>query len=536
MVSAAASPSVANPSTVEAEVIRIRELLESRRYADAEAAARALAVRVPENRDVLYSIAVSLRYLTQDPRGARDALERLERFIPKFSRLYQERGHCYVALKDAPRAIDAFLRAVQHQPGAACELVHARGPVPHDRADRTMRPWRPPMSPPCKHLPPEVVTATSLFSDGELLPAENIVRAYLLKHGNHIEAMRLLARIGMEREVLDDAELLLEAVLQLAPDYQRRALRLCPRAGGAAQVLSARASNSRRSCKLEPAQQTTTRPSTPPRASVSASTRRPSRSTGSCSSMRRGRPICTCRWPMRSRPSGRREESIEAYRAAAAARPNYGDAYWSLANLKTYRFTDEEIARHARRGSRRRPRDSSIAITCASRSARHSRIAASMRNRGAIMSAATPSRRSESRYRPGDHRDQHAAADRGLHPRVLREPRGHRATREPDPIFIVGLPRAGSTLLEQILASHSHVEGTQELADIPRIVARAAGTRSRPRQSPLPAACSASMAAGGILRLGEKYLDDTRVYRERQAARSSSTRCRTTSGTSASST
>jgi tetratricopeptide (TPR) repeat protein len=71
-----------------------------------------------------------------------------------------------------------------------------------------------------QRLPPEVTQATSLFSDGELLPAENIIRAYLLKHGSDIEAMRLLARIGIERDVLDDAELLLDAVLQLAPGYQ----------------------------------------------------------------------------------------------------------------------------------------------------------------------------------------------------------------------------------------------------------------------------------------------------------------------------
>ncbi len=74
------------------------------------------------------------------------------------------------------------------------------------------------------NLPPEVVTATSLFSDGDLAPAEEIIRAFLLRHGNHPEAMRLLAKIGMARDVLDDAELLLEAVLMLAPDH--RAARL----------------------------------------------------------------------------------------------------------------------------------------------------------------------------------------------------------------------------------------------------------------------------------------------------------------------
>jgi hypothetical protein len=70
------------------------------------------------------------------------------------------------------------------------------------------------------NLPPEVVTATALFSDGELSAAEAIVRPFLLKHGNHVEAMRLLARIGLAHDILDDADVLLEAVLTLAPDYQ----------------------------------------------------------------------------------------------------------------------------------------------------------------------------------------------------------------------------------------------------------------------------------------------------------------------------
>ena len=68
-----------------------------------------------------------------------------------------------------------------------------------------------------KTLPPEVVTATGLFSDGDLAAAEKMIRAFLLRHGDHIEAMRLLARIGMARDVLDDAEMLLEAVLERAP-------------------------------------------------------------------------------------------------------------------------------------------------------------------------------------------------------------------------------------------------------------------------------------------------------------------------------
>ena len=122
--------------------------------------------------------------------------------------MHQERGLCHVARKDAPQAIDALLRAVNINPALAHELAHAGGRLSPDAATRQMRRPPPPMSRRCSNLPPEVVTATSLFSDGELAPAEQIIRAFLLRHGNHPEAMRLLAKIGMARDVLDDAELL----------------------------------------------------------------------------------------------------------------------------------------------------------------------------------------------------------------------------------------------------------------------------------------------------------------------------------------
>jgi len=82
----------------------------------------------------------------------------------------------------------------------------------------------------------------------------------------------------------------------------------------------------------------------------------------------------------------------------------------------------------------------------------------------------------------------------------------------PDPIFILGLPRAGSTLLEQILASHSQVEGTQELADVPRIANELQG-REPDMANPRYPGILAQMSAEDFLRLGEKYLNDTRIYR-----------------------
>src|SRR5215468_9808635 len=102
-------------SPIELEVARIRELSKSRRHSEALAAAEALAVEAPANRDVLYLIAANLRCLNRIP-DALAALQRLEEQHPQFSLLYQERGHCYVSLRDAPRAIDAFLRGVDLNP------------------------------------------------------------------------------------------------------------------------------------------------------------------------------------------------------------------------------------------------------------------------------------------------------------------------------------------------------------------------------------------------------------------------------------
>jgi tetratricopeptide (TPR) repeat protein len=205
------------PSPIEAEVQHIRALLEQNQFAPALAAAQALLVRVPENRDVLYMIAVSQRYLNRIPE-ALTTLARLEQLHPKFPRLFQERGHCHVALRSAGEAIEAFERAVNlnaalpaswkalqvlyRMTGRTVEADNAAGRVASLAA-----------------LPREISTACNLFADGEIYDAERIVRRYLLTHGNHIEGMRLLAQIGMELDILDDAELLLESILVLAPDY-----------------------------------------------------------------------------------------------------------------------------------------------------------------------------------------------------------------------------------------------------------------------------------------------------------------------------
>ena len=501
-----ATESAANFSPVEAEVRRIRTLVEQNRFAEAFEATEAQCRLTPDNRDANYMRAVSLRYLQRVPE-ALAVLDHIEKTHPGFSRLYQERGHCYVALRDAPRAIDAFMNAVKRNPAlpASWRTLQTLYRMTGQNENAGMAAAQVEA---LAQLPGEVVTANALFADGELVPAEAIVRAYLLEHGDHVEGMRLLARIGLEHGVLDDAETLLAAALERAPDYRAArydyAITLLRRHKPLPAIAELE-----KLLLLEPGN-------------------RAYRTTYATATVGLGdheQALRHYRELLVDAPRaadlhlsiahslkalGRQQEAIEAYRDAAKARPNYGDAYWSLANLKTYRFTDEEIGR-MRAGeadSATAPVDRyHLCFALGKALEDHGEFAESYRyyERGNEL------KRAEIRYRP-EPVERNTRLQKEICTREFFAARRGVGCDDPDPIFIVGLPRSGSTLLEQILASHSQVEGTMELADIPRMVQGLAG-REPDEAEPRYPRVLAEMQPEDFQSLGRKYLADTRVYR-----------------------
>src|SRR5580698_3621924 len=104
-----------SPSPVELEIRRVRELTKARRNGEALGALEPLLSQFPENRDLLYLEAMNLRFLSRF-QEALAVLEKLQQLHPRYSRLYQERGHCQVALRNAPAAVEAFLRGVNINP------------------------------------------------------------------------------------------------------------------------------------------------------------------------------------------------------------------------------------------------------------------------------------------------------------------------------------------------------------------------------------------------------------------------------------
>jgi tetratricopeptide (TPR) repeat protein len=502
-----AAASSAPPSPIETEVQRVRKLLEGSEFAPALAAAQALRVQVPENRDALYMIAVSLRYLQRIPE-ALTALAELEKHHPDYSRLFQERGHCYVALRSAERAMQAFLRAVNLNPSlrASWHALEVLFRMTGRRADAENAAREVAK---LANLPPELLTAFSMFADGEIVAAEHLVRQYLLTHGNHIEGMRLLAQIGMKLDVVDDAEFLLENVLRLAPDYHAARYEY-------ALALLKRHKHVRAREELQKLLQ------------IDPDSRiyRTAHATVCTGFGDYAQALPLYREILAETPDdpelhlsiahalktlGQTQEAVESYRAAAAVRPHYGEAYWSLANLKTYRFTDAEIARM-------RAAEGAANIRPVDRYHLCFALGKALEDRGeyaesfAFYERGNALKKNECRYRP-EPLERNARLQASVCTREFFAARQGVGCPDPSPIFIVGLPRSGSTLIEQILASHSRVEGTMELADIPRLVQDLRG-REAVDSAPRYPGVLAELAAEDFRRLGEGYLRDTRVYRQ----------------------
>jgi tetratricopeptide (TPR) repeat protein len=202
--------------------------------------------------------------------------------------------------------------------------------------------------------------------------------------------------------------------------------------------------------------------------------------------------------------------AVAAYEEAGRLKPDYGDAYWSLANTKTYRFSDDAIE-HMRRSEsdKRFARDDRIHFSFAAGKAFEDigDYAASF----ACYERGNALKSQQTGYDP-DNTSAMVDAQIAHCTRSLFEERGGMGCDAPDPVFILGMPRAGSTLLEQILASHSRVDGTLELHNILGLAQRLRG-RSVEEEPAYPRNLG-EIDSSYFRRFGERFIEDTRAYRQ----------------------
>ena len=312
----------------------------------------------------------------------------------------------------------------------------------------------------------ELVEAAEHQRAGRLPEAEQIYRGVLVKDPDNVNAMRMLAAIATQMQQHADASALLRRAVTLAPDFfaawndlghalmERdqldeaieavgRAIRLQPEVPYSYLMLgNVRARAGDYESAIAAYQQ--------------AIDRHPE-NAGALAGL--GHVLKTI---------GRQEESIEIYRRAITAHPAYGEAYWSLANLKTFRFEDAEVAameqqlKGAELGEETRV-NFLFALAKAYEDRGDYDLAFETYEKGNAV------RRMKENYDPVQTEVVH---DRIIDviDRELLTAKSGLGEPDPAPIFIIGLPRSGSTLIEQILASHSKIDGTQELPDITRII------------------------------------------------------------------
>ena len=485
-----------------------KELIQTARFGDAIFSLKQLLATEPENDDrveALYMLAVAQRYGNQ-PGDAMATLESLLAENPEHARAHQEQGHIFLSLNRSEDAARAYARAVELNPALKASLKALVNL--EERAGRKQQ------SLPARErldflnrLPAELVNVLDLIHEDKFYKAERLCRDYLQKHKHHIEAMRLLAEIGVRLSIYDDAEFLLESCVEFAPDHVQARIDYV-------NILI-------RKTRFEKAHEQA-------RILLDLDPDNPGfQSTLAGTLVGLGRfdeGIALYEKVLNAHPdraelhvqvgharktTGLLDNAIQCYRDAYSRRPDFGDAYWSLANTKTYQFTDEEIdlIRH---------NADAPGVSLNDRVHLYFAGGKALEDRGEYAASfACYEKGNNLKVRQTGYRiekmEARVQAQTETCTRELFEKRQGVGLDSRDPIFIVGLPRSGSTLLEQILASHSMVDGTMELHNILALAQKLRGRESG-KTSRYPAILQ-ELEEDYFRRFGEQFIRDTGIYR-----------------------
>ncbi len=482
-----------------------QEALQANAFERGLALAEAILADVPNDAEALYIAAVANRYLARH-QDAQDYLDRLHAQIPEYGRAWQEAGHLARATGDTEQAIEAYGRAVRFNPALAAswraqaELLEAAGRMGEATTARSQERR-------LLALPKELIAVTHHLHEGRPLRAEEICRHFLRRNPKNVEAMRLLAQIGLRLGILDDAEFLLESAAAFEPDNIQVRLDYID-------VLRKRQKFAR-SC--EEAEALYERDPDSPLfqshlAIESMQTGNYDRAFELFDSVLARLPgdpatLTSCGHALKT--VGDQERAVASYRAAIAARPGHGDAYYALANLKTYRFTEVELA--AMQGQAARTDIGfmdrvHLAFALGKAFEDRAEHAQSFR----FYELGNDLKRRQTGY-DADRMTAEMDAQKKVCTSELFESKANVGSRVRDPIFILGLPRAGSTLLEQILASHSQIDGTLEL---PNILALAHKLRGRKAGKSRYPEVLHDLDADQFAEMGNRFIEDTRIHRQ----------------------
>jgi len=359
---------------------------------------------------------------------------------------------------------------------------------------------------------PRLLSAAAALCENKIPQAEALLRAHLKKYPTDVAALRMLAEVAARLGRYGDAEILLTRCLELAPSF-------APARHHRAIVLHRQ--NKPAAALREVTELLAKDPRNPGynnlKAAILARIGELQDSIEIYAGILAEHPVQPKIWLSYGhalKTSGRENDSVAAYKKSIELLPNLGEAYWSLANLKTAQFTSAQV--DAMRLQLRRPDlavDDQLHLHFAMGKALEDRrdYAASFEH----YAQGNRLRRAQLSYQP-EEMSTHVSRIKSSFNAQFFADRLNYGAAAPDPIFIVGLPRSGSTLLEQILSSHSQVEGTMELPDIAGIARSLFDIAKKAQISGYPALL-ATMTADQCRELGERYILQTRIQRKTAA-------------------
>jgi tetratricopeptide (TPR) repeat protein len=494
-------------SDISKEITVAKELLCKGEFKDAITHLQGILDQDPKDQEALYVLAVCYRY-NGNSQTALTTLDKLLDRCPDYGRAYQERGHIYRQQAQCDNALKAYERAVELNSALLVSWQNLiklhrdcgeneRSRICEKHSERLLK------------LPPELLSVTSMIHERKLYEAEQLCRAFVQKNRQHVEGMRLLAKIATELGILDDADFLLESCLEFEPDF-----------------LAARYDYTQVLFKRQRFQKSMEQaalllkhqPAVPAFRLLYANAAVPvgefDKALENYDQLIEESPDNLHYHMLKGhalKSLGEPQRAIEAYRAAAGIKPDYGDAYWSLANIKTYHFEEVEIAQmqRAEADAATKPVHRIHLCFALGKSFEDSDnydVAFNYYARGNQLKLA------ESHYRAERVEDEFARQQE-ICTQQFFDDRACYGADSNEPIFIVGLPRAGSTLLEQILASHPMVDGTIELPDIMSQAQKLGGRHKIDEESRYPAILE-TLDQQQFERFANQYLKSTRVYRQ----------------------
>ncbi|MCY1649017.1 sulfotransferase [Caulobacter sp. SL161] len=469
--------------------------------------ARAILEVVPRHADTTRLLAASLR-LSGDAEGGLATIAPLAKALPNLPLAQLELALCFERLGRTAEAARAFDRTSALEPRLSeawrglSESLELLGD--HQGAERALaRQLR------ASTRDPLLVEAATALSEDRLGEAERLLRDRLKADAGDVAAIRMLAETGARLGRYADAEALLTRCMELAPNFAAARHNL-------ATMLYRQNKNLEALAQIEQL--------------VAKDARHPGYANLYAAILARlgeyDRAIAVYGQVLADYPNqpkgwmsyghalktvGRQADSVAAYRKALDLAPTLGEVWWSLANLKTVRFAPEDLTAMGRAlEAEGLSEDDRLHLHYALGKAQEDAQDwdASFQH----YAAGAAIRREQLDYDPDENTADTVRTKAVFTPAFIAA-RAGQGCAAPDPIFVVGLPRSGSTLVEQILASHSLVEGTMELPDLIVMARRLGGKTAKRAESTYPESL-AELSAEDLRALGEEFLERTRIQRK----------------------